>query len=208
MGRDIREDRAEIVAFIGIDGSGKSTLSDRVADWVSGRGLAATRRKTVSGRSQLDRLAQRLGSPDLSGIVGKDAALMMQVAIVWRNLRDARPLVRTPRSFAVMDRYTHCHLALTRMFAPEREAFVRTLFAKFRAPDVCFFVQVPPEVAFARLGAREDASNSLEFLSAFDQAYRSLPEAGSYVVIDGTRTPDEVLAQTCEHLRRYYAALA
>lgn len=204
----MHEDQAEIIALIGIDGSGKSTLSHRLAAWIASRGMAVTCRKTVSGRSQLDKLAQRMGSRDLSGVVGKDAALMMQVAVVWRNLRDARPLVRTPRSFAVMDRYTHCHLALTRMYAPEREAFVRNLFAKFRVPDVCLFVDTPPAVAFARLDARGDASNTLEFLSAFDQAYRGLPEAEHYVRIDGSGTPDELLGQASSHLAQRYPALA
>jgi dTMP kinase len=208
MNREIHQDRAEIIALIGIDGSGKSTLSHRLTAWIASRGLASTCRKTVSGRSQLDKLAQRMGSRDLSGVVGPDAALMMQVAVVWRNLRDARPLVRTPRSFAVMDRYTYCHLAITRMYAPQREPFVRTLFAKFRAPDVCIFVDTPPEIAFARLDARGDASNTLEFLTAFDRAYRDLPEAENYVRIDGSGTPDELLAQTCEKLAARYSALA
>lgn len=207
MRRHIHPDRAEIIALIGIDGSGKSTLSHRLADWIAGRGITVTRHKTVSGRSQLDKLAQRMGSRELSGVVGPDAALMMQVAVVWRNLRDARPLVRTPHSFAVMDRYTHCHLALTRLYAPEREPFVRTLFDKFRPPDVCFFVDTPPQVAFGRLDARGDASNTLEFLVAFDRAYRELPEAESYVRIDGTGTPDELFDQACSHLNAHYAAL-
>lgn len=206
--RAMHEDKAEIVALIGIDGSGKSTLSHRLTAWIAGRNAAAVCRKTVSGRSQLDKLAQRLGSRDLSGAVGADGALMMQVAVVWRNLRDARPLVRTPRQFAVMDRYTHCHLALTRMLAPQREPFVRALFAKFRAPDVCIFVDTPPQVAFARLDGRGDASNTLEFLTAFDRAYRSLPEAADYLPISGTGTPDDLLDQACAHLRARYAALA
>lgn len=192
MVQDEREKRAEIIALLGIDGSGKSTLARRVADWIAARGLAATCRKTVSGRSQLDKLAQRLGSDDLAGVVGNDAALMMQIAIVWRNLRDARPLVRTPHCFAVMDRYTDCHLAMTRMYAPEREPFVRDLFAKFRAPDVRLYVDTPPAIAHARLRARGDASNTLAFLTAFDAAYRTLPEWSDYVTIDGTGTPDEV----------------
>jgi dTMP kinase len=206
--REIHGDKAEIIALIGIDGSGKSTLSHRLADWIASRGAAATCRKTVSGRSQLDKLAQRLGSRELSEVVGSDAALMMQAAVVWRNLRDARPLVRTPQHFAVMDRYTHCHLALTRIFAPEREPFVRALFAKFRAPDVCLFVDTPPEVAFARLSARGDASNTLEFLTAFDRAYGGLPEAVDYVRIDGSATPDDVFAQACDKLSARYSALA
>lgn len=207
MQREIHEDRAEIIVLVGIDGSGKSTLARRLPEWIVSRGAAASSRKTVSGRSQLDKLAQRLGSRELSEVVGSDAALMMLVAVVWRNLRDARPLVRTSRSFAVMDRYTHCHLALTRIFAPEREPFVRTLFAKFRAPDVCLFVDTPPEVAFARLSAHGDGSNTLEFLTAFDRAYRSLPEADDYVRIDGTATPDDVFAQACDKLAARYSVL-
>jgi dTMP kinase len=204
---NMHPDRAEIIALIGIDGSGKSTLSHRLTAWIASRGMPAACRKTVSGRSQFDKLAQRMGSRDLSGVVGPDASLMMQVAVVWRNLRDARPLVRTPHAFAVLDRYTHCHLALTRMYAPEREPFVRTLFAKFRAPDVCFFVDTPPDVAFGRLDARGDSSNTLEFLTAFDHAYRTLPEAETYVRVDGSATPDAVLAEACAHLSRRYPVL-
>lgn len=208
MQHAMNDERAEVIAFIGTDGCGKSTVAEKVAGWIAARGQTATLHKVSSGRSQLDKFARTEGCKDLVSLVGGDVALMMQVGIFWKSMRDARPLVRTPRSFALFDRYTWCYLALARMHAPERDALVRGLFVKFRAPAITFFMDVPPGIAHARLQARGSSPDSIEFLTAFDAAYRALPEFESFVLIDGTRTPDETIAAVCAELSRRYVVLA
>lgn len=207
MTRELHDKRAEVIALLGIDGSGKTTLAHRLVERIGARGIAAAYRKTESGRSGLDRTAQGLGYADLAALAGADPAILMEAAIGWRSLREAKALLRAPRSFVVFDRYAHCHYALSRMFAPASEPIVRGLFAKFPDPDIVFFIATPPALGAARVDTRGGNPKTLAFLEGFEQAYRALPEAARYVVLDGTASPDAILEEAWTLLAQRYPAL-
>ena len=59
-------------------------------------------------------------------------------------------------------------------------------------PDVTFLLAVDPAEAYRRIEARGTDHESLEFLIAAAQAYRDLPEAKQFVVINANSGPDEV----------------
>lgn len=207
MTGELHDDRAEVIALIGIDGSGKTTLAHRIVERIAARGIAAAYRKTESGRSGLDRTVQRLGYADLPDLVGADTGILMEAAIGSRSLREARPLLRVPRSFVVFDRYAHCHYALSHLFAPNTEPVVRALFARFPDPDMVFFLATPPALRAERVDTRGGNPKTLAFLEGFDQAYRGLPEAANCVVLDGTGSPDAILEEAWARLARRYPLL-
>jgi dTMP kinase len=182
--------RASLVALVGIDGSGKTTQARLLADWLTSLGERATYVKTESGRSGLDRASRRAGVGSLADLVGADEAGLMFAALGWRSIRAAAPL-REP-GYVVMDRYVHCHYAMTRILCPDREPAVRRLFAKFPAPGLTVFVQLDPQLALARLADRGSTVHTAQSLSAFDRAYRDLPEAADYVLVDGCGDLDVV----------------
>lgn len=203
----LHDQRAEVIAFVGIDGSGKTTVAQRLAAWIGPCGVPAAYLKTASGRSGLDRAAQQAGAADLAGWVGAESALLMEAAIGWRSLREAKALLRRGRSIVVADRWAHCHLALTRLHAPAVEPVVRALFARFGRPALTFFVATPPALGAARVEARGGNAKTLAFLEAFDHAYRALPEAAEYVELDGSATPDAVFEQARAAVAARYPAL-
>ncbi len=194
--------RANLVALVGIDGSGKTSQARLLADWLTGLGEQATYVKTESGRSGLDRASRRTGAGGLADLVGADEAGLMFAALGWRSIRSATAL-REP-GYVVMDCYAHCHDAMTRIVCPDREPAVRRLFAKFPVPGLTVYVAIDPQLALSRLAERGSTVHTAESLTAFDGAYRDLPEAADYVVVDGSRDLDTVQADLRHALRERF----
>lgn len=186
-------------AFIGIDGSGKSTLTANVESSLKNEGVHVSHVKIRSGRSGLDRQAVEMGYAGLDGFVGADSAMLMLAALTWSAVRDTKPARRMEGSVLLYDRYTYCMLALARAQAPAVEPKLRELFSSLSKPDLTFFVAVDPDVAITRLETRGGTTQGPAFLAGFDAAYRTLPEAADYILIDGNKTQEAMLKQVLSH---------
>jgi thymidylate kinase len=181
------------VALVGIDGSGKTTQAHRLAAELTAAGVPATYCQNASGRRWLGRLACRLGRRDARRLLGRRGVLLTESALRW--LAIARTLLRSAsrRRVAVMDRYAVCQYASVRTQGGRRwERFARFAYRIFPRPDITFLLAVDPTEAYRRIELRGTDHERLEYLSAADRAYRSLPEFAEFVVIDANRTPDEV----------------
>jgi thymidylate kinase len=129
---------------------------------------------------------------------------MLFAESVLRWLAIARALLRSVprRRVAVMDRYAFCQYARIRVHGGQRwEPLARLLYRAFPPPDVTFLLSTSPDEAYRRIEARGIDHESLDYLAAADAAYRSLPEFGSFVVIDANGTPDEVTRAIEAHVR-------
>jgi cation:H+ antiporter len=190
---DVSERRLRTVALIGVDGSGKTTQAHRLAAALTAAGIPATYSQNAGGRRWFGRLARRLGYRDAQRLLGRNGMLLTESVLRW--LAIARALLRSAprRRVAVMDRYTFCQYARIRIHGAQRwEPLTRLLYRIFPPPEVTFLLSVRPSEAHQRIEARGTDHESLDYLAAADAAYRSLPECGSFVVIDANATPDEV----------------
>jgi dTMP kinase len=181
-----------IVAVVGIDGAGKTTQAHDLAVWLTAQGRPADYWQNAGGRRWFGRLARRFGRRDAQGLLGVHGMLLVESAL--RFLAIARALLRSRLRgrIAVMDRYACCQYASIRAHHGRRERFARHLFGLFPAPDVTFFLAVPPGCAYARVETRGTDHESLAYLAAADAAYRSLPEAAEFVVVDATGNLESV----------------
>ncbi|AEV82163.1 thymidylate kinase [Actinoplanes sp. SE50] len=186
--------RPRTIALVGIDGSGKTTQARMLAAAMTRAGTPARYRQNAGGRARLGRLAVRLGREDAVGLLGRRGLLLMESVLRW--LAIARTLLRRAvrREVTVMDRYAVCQYASVRAHrgtaAAERRA--RLAYRVFPRPDVTLFLAVDPGVARARIELRGRDSESLEYLTAADMAYRQLPEFAEFTVIDANGSPDQV----------------
>ncbi|GLY96738.1 thymidylate kinase [Actinoplanes sp. NBRC 103695] len=184
------------VALIGIDGSGKTTQAHRLAETLAAEGVRAVYRRNAGGRHFVGRIAAWFGRPDAEALVGRRAMLVIESVLRWGAL--VRTLLRraVTGETAVMDRYAYCQYASMRSHRakPVAERRARLAYRLFPAPDVTLLLAVSPVVAQARIDARGYDHEELDYLERADAAYRSLPEFGSFVVIDANGTPDEVAA--------------
>jgi len=183
-----------IVALIGTDGAGKTTQARWLADWLTGQGLPAAYWRNAGGRRWLGRLAQRLGRRDAVDLLGADGVLVLEAALRWLAIAQALLRSRLGGRIAVMDRYAYCQYASIRAHGGRSERWARLLYSVFPAPDLVCYLAVPAGEAYRRIEARGTDHESIAHLAALDVAYRGLPEAGRFVVVDGSGTPAQVRA--------------
>jgi dTMP kinase len=93
-----------------------------------------------------------------------------------------------------MDRYSYCQYAIMRARGDRGERLARALYSVFPRPDAVCFLAATPARAHDRVTLRGTDSEDLSYLTATDAAYRSLPEAASFAVIDADGSPEEVRA--------------
>ncbi|MEV4626304.1 dTMP kinase [Micromonospora sp. NPDC049523] len=195
--------RLRVVALVGIDGSGKTTQAHRLAAALERAGVRTTYSRNAGGRRWFGRAAQRLGRRDARRLLGDSGLLLAESILRW--LAIARALVRSAvrRRLAVMDRYSFDQYASIRVHrgTPRAARLARLGYRLFPEPEVTFLLVVDPAEAYRRIELRGTDHESMEYLTAADAAYRSLPEYGTFVVIDANRSPDEVTAQIAVYLR-------
>jgi thymidylate kinase len=181
-----------IIALVGIDGAGKTTQAHQLADWLTAHGYPADYRQNAGGRRYFGRLARRVGRRDALDLLGRRLLILVESVLRW--LAIARSLRRSRRAgrIAVMDRYAVCEYASIRAHLGSRERLARLFYRLFPAPDITFYLALPPAEAHRRVEARGTDEEDPHYLRVLDAAYRALPEAADYVMIDATASPDQV----------------
>lgn len=102
----------------------------------------------------------------------------------------------------IMDRYSYCQVAAARCLGIRNAWIVERLYCLFPPPDLTLMVHVTPNKALCRLTARntDPIPMTLSFLEGHQLAYSQLPEAASFVVVDGARPIHEVHDQIRERV--------
>lgn len=184
------------IALVGPDGSGKTTQARRLAAELAALGLPAAYCRNAGGRRWFGRLAARLGRADADDLLGRRRMLVVESVLRW--LAILRTLVRRALTgeLTVMDRYAVCQYASlrARAAAPAAERRARLAYRLFPPPDVTVLLTVDPHTAQHRIDTRGYDHETLDYLTASAAAYRSLPEFGGFVVVNGDGDPDEVAA--------------
>lgn len=176
--------RGRIIALVGIDGSGKTTLAKDVSQWLTAHGVPAHYSENPGGRLAIDRFAHRLGRADGRRLLGRRLFAAVEAVVRWLAIARGLLVSRVTGRLAVMDRYSYCQYVVMRARKDAGEGWVRRCYRVFPEPDATFFVSVPPRTAQQRIDARGYDREPLEYLSALDNAYRGLPEFGTFQVID------------------------
>ena len=185
--------RPRVVALVGIDGSGKTTQSRRLATRLTGQGRPASYSRNAGGRRWFGRLAERVGRTDAEALLGRAGLLLVDSVLRWLAIARGLLLARFRGEVAIMDRYAYCQYASIRAHGGGRwERLARLAYRVFPAPDVTFLLTVEPEEAHRRIEARGTDHETLGYLGAADAAYRSLPEHIKFVIIDANNPPDAV----------------
>jgi dTMP kinase len=193
------------VTFEGLDGSGKSTQAELLAEWLrrEGRTVLATREPggTPVGEAVRDLV---LHGDELSPWT--EAALFAAARAEHVELA-IRPALDRGED-VVCDRYLDSSVAYQGIARGLGEARVLELNLAVTGgllPDRTFLVLIDPEEARRRGGEYRDRieRETAEFMQRADEAFRSL--AASYperiVALDGNRPADEIGAEVREHVR-------
>ena len=201
--------RAMLVAFDGIDGSGKSTAAALLAERLTAHGMRTTvhrNRSLVPVREALDALAEAEGHRDRMDMLGADAAQFLAAMLKWRELLDIAPLLGEPDQVVVVDRYVYTHLALAAVHGTTNADRLRRLFGIFPVPDVAVFLDVPPAVAVDRVLRRGRDANSLDFLTRLRDGFLALPEMRHFHILDGEARPTAIVDRVWQLVAPGHAA--
>ena len=194
------------VTFEGLDGSGKSTQAELLAEHLRGIGREAVLTREPGGTELGERVRELvLAGPEVSPWA--EAALFAAaraelVALVLRAALDRGDDV-------ICDRYLDSSLAyqgIARGLGVDRVLELNRPAIGDLLPDLTFLLLVDPEVAVLRAGADPDRieREGTAFLAEVDQAYRELAGAfaGRIVALDGSRPPSEIAERVAEQVRQ------
>ncbi len=189
------------IVFEGIDGSGKTTISNKVASRLRKRGLSVTHvREDGTFTSFAAQAIRELGRDVRNLMLSPLAELMLYLARDGQSLEEVVLPALAHADVVISDRYLYSAQLLAtagRGLSPE---VVRSISAPFEArlvPDLAILVDVPPDVARARrrvskLQAPSDKPPSRKGLAGgglqikMHRAHRELAEANPdrWLIVD------------------------
>lgn len=185
--------RGRFIVFEGGEGSGKSTQARRLADRV---GALLTREP--GGTDVGERLRTLLLSREVGVIDDRAEALLMAADRAQHVAEVIEPALRAGRH-VVCDRYIGSSVAYQGYGRGQDPDMVRAISGWAAGglwPDLTILLDVPEDVAATRIGESRDriedagAGFHRRVIEGFVSQARDEPE--SWVLIDGTGTPDEV----------------
>ena len=192
--------RGILIAFEGIDGSGKSTQARRFVEWAR----ANTSREVLSSREPTDgpwgtkirqaRFGDRMSPSDELAAFVEDRKQHVAELINPALARGA---------LVVVDRYYYSTAAYQGARGLDPKALLALNRAFAQKPDVVVLVDVDPKTSVERITARgqgQDSFEALDALTAVRKNFLALVEP-HVAVIDGSGGEDAVFARVLSTIR-------
>ena len=190
----------KLIVFEGIDGCGKSTQIQMLAEALRQKG-----REVVTSAEPTDTETGKMLRRALSGAVAATPCQMAAMFTLDRIVHNtaeggiAQTLARGADMLS--DRYYYSSLAYQGSLCDYR--WVKGMNVDcpdIRKPDLCIFLDITPKEALARIGKRGEAKEIYEkeetltlFRDTFLRVFASLGD--NVAVIDASGTPEEVAAR-------------
>jgi len=191
------------VTFEGLDGSGKTTQAELLAEHLRGIGRDVVLTREPGGTPLGEKVrALVLDGDDVSGWAEAALFAAARAELVERVIRPA--LERG--ADVVCDRYLDSSLAyqgIARGLGVDRVLDLNLPAIGGLLPDRTFLLRVERDAAVARAGSDRIERETASFHAAVDEAYRELAAAFPRRVleVDGSRPPEEIATMIRGQLR-------
>jgi dTMP kinase len=184
-----------IVAFIGLDGAGKSTQIELLRNRIEQRGQSVFVHPNPSVArlsARLDALAAEHGYADRFAMLGVDTHKVMTAAVKWLAM-SSLGTAPADTDLIIADRYAYCQIAAAEALRVSNRWLIEGLFSGLPEPALTIMLDVEPDVAVTRVRAR-DAGEwvDVNFLGRMRAAYADLPQASQWAWIKAEASPKEV----------------
>jgi dTMP kinase len=205
-----------LVTFCGVDGSGKSSLIDRLEAACRQAGLGCLRTFTPTGRiRQAPVFRSLVDQPSSTSGAGSGNArhidvlglLLSIMGDLVQHTTDTIVPALERGDVVLCDRYIFTSQAelCARSDLRETGPVLARIAGHVLQPDLAFGLNVSSETSHRRVRARNDANDQpppLSFLARQVAAYRVVIEANRLVALDTERGLDETFAAAVSHLAR------
>jgi len=202
------KERGRFITFEGIDGAGKSTQIQVVADTLRARGIELVLTREPGGTP----LAEALRTLVLSEPMDAATETLLLFAARSDHLeRVLRPALAAG-CWVLCDRFTdatYAYQAGGRGVPAERIATLEQWVHPDLQPDLTILFDVPPEIAAQRLAQARTAdrfeSEQLGFFGAVRRQYleRAAAFPDRFFVVDSTESPEFIRGQLTELMSRW-----
>ena len=193
------------MSFEGVDGSGKSTQADLLAEWLRGQRRTVLLTREPGGTPLGERVRRLLLEGDEMGAWAE--AALFAAARAEHVERAIRPALERGDD-VVCDRYLDSSVAyqgIARGLGEERVRALSLIVTGGLLPDRTFLLLVDPRLARERsAGERDRIEREADlFMERVDEAYRSVAshEPERIVAVDGDQGPAEIAEVVREHIR-------
>lgn len=185
--------RRRTIVLLGIDGAGKTTTATALVAGVRATGIRAQLLRNPAGRRWMSRAAGRFGTALPPVWANRLESVVRCVNVLLAHVRAA-----VFPGTTVMDRHLACQLVLRSVRGLPRGRLLPWLMARLPRPDAIILIDVPAEVAHARITARGEDSETMPYLVSAREAYLAIATAKSWHIIDGSDTPANVARNTLQ----------
>lgn len=191
-----RAPRVRPVVLLGIDGAGKSTAAAALVAAEREAGRPASVLRNRSGRRWLARRSARLGLELPVRWTDRIESAVRTVHVLVAHVR-----ARRREGLVVMDRHLVCQLVLRQARGLPPGRFLPWLAQRWLEPGTVIVLDVPAETAYARVMARGEDEESLEYLRTTRAAYLDLARARGWRIVDATATTGALADSLVDSLR-------
>jgi dTMP kinase len=193
--------RGRLITIEGIDGAGKTTLAQALADSLRGSGLDVRLLREPGGVEASERVRELVKDPAVR--IGARAEALLYAAARAQLVEEAvRPLLESG-AWVLLDRFVDSSLAYQgagRDLGVEEVRAINRFATGDLEPDRTLLLAIDPVDARGRSRARSEHADRLElesedFFARIDGAYRELAAAdrGRIRLIDAGAPPESVL---------------
>ena len=204
------KDGCYVIGVSGIDGSGKSTQVQRLAEWLrsDGRDVFVTK-STPRAITSVFRLSERLfGDPYA---YHPDVPATLREMLVASDVEGHEHAImqpnRQPGRVIVLDRCKYCYQTYARAYGADM-TWIDKIYTLVPDPDVIFLLDVPGDVAAARLRHRTEKPPKSDETAAFLESVRQhyimratlLP---NLVIVDAEDDPETVASSIRQYIEEH-----
>lgn len=182
----------KLIVFEGIDGSGLSTQSKLLKDFLESRGDEVVLTKEPQTNGRISELIKAVLKRELS--ISPLTLQFLFCADRSQHLDTEIEPALKKGEIIISDRYLFSTIAFGSLGVDKE--FLKSLSSKFRIPDLTFILDVPPEICLERIKKSRDSTELFEDIKKSKKIRENFlelkDEFPNVFVIDGDRKIEEV----------------